>query len=250
MGVPEVVRGPPYFNAGLRISPDFLRISLALYGDCPLMMLGDSTGATGTIPVKSSFKPLLLDGLVWFGAGACGAAWGLTGPLLAGDLATLVIDGKWLSDSVRCTVLRRGMADPGLGPGDVDMLLSSGLTCEIPSAADGETWISGNDRRSGELLRELAAEDARLLPELSPISVKPNKRGRRPRRVVSWMESAAIATVRRGGDRTSGRTCSGNAMPCVIVPGSDLDPDEGECEGEWPTGGEEVGGLSDATDSG
>lgn len=67
--------------------------------------------------------------------------------------------------------------------------------------------------RSGELLRELAQELLALLAldELSGSSVNPKSFGLRPRRCVTVRLSACIMSGRRGGDRTSGRTCDGSA---------------------------------------
>jgi hypothetical protein len=55
-GVPFGAKGPPYFRAGLRISPDFFRMSLALYGD-GTMVDDEEDVSRGTMPVKSSFRP-------------------------------------------------------------------------------------------------------------------------------------------------------------------------------------------------
>jgi hypothetical protein len=61
-GVPFAARGPPYFNAGLRISPDFFRINRAEYGEGTDADCGPDSGAVelrGMIPVKSSLRPVL-----------------------------------------------------------------------------------------------------------------------------------------------------------------------------------------------
>lgn len=59
----------------------------------------------------------------------------------------------------------------------------------------------------GELCREVSRELLAELLELSGISVNPNNLGRRPLRGFICNESAAMAIVRLGGERTSGRTC-------------------------------------------
>ena len=53
-------RGPPYFNAGLRISPDFLRIKRAEYGEGIEADCGpeEPVELRGMIPVKSSLSPV------------------------------------------------------------------------------------------------------------------------------------------------------------------------------------------------
>jgi hypothetical protein len=91
-GVPLGARGPPYLSAGLRISPDFLRMSLALKGEGTIdeVVRGPSIGM---IPVKSSLRPF---------SRFRGGIWGW-----------LVVDEEameWmlLADSVR-TGRRRGM---------------------------------------------------------------------------------------------------------------------------------------------
>ena len=59
-GVPFGARGPPYFRAGLRISPDFFRMSLAEYGEGTTLDWASSGLLTGMIPVKSSLRPFSL----------------------------------------------------------------------------------------------------------------------------------------------------------------------------------------------
>lgn len=77
-------------------------------------------------------------------------------------------------------------------------------------------WVTSMDGRSGDGFREEAAE----LPELSGSSVKPNNLGRRPRCCAILSESVVISSARRGGDRTSGKTCNGKAieLAAVLVP--------------------------------
>ena len=79
-----------------------------------------------------------------------------------------------------------------------------------PRCVEGESsdWEITMDVRSGETFLDEAAES-----ELSGNSVKPNSLGRLPRFCVNRRESVAISKARRGGDRTSGRTCMGTGIP-------------------------------------
>ena len=150
----------------------------------------DSIGsARGTIPVKSSLRPFSLRR-----GGGCvivGAADARVAPTVR----------RSVSDRARCGV-RRGMKS---GPGA------------------GEAGKAGDPERSGDVCRELQAEELAEEPDPSCISVKPNKRGRRPLRCVSCKESAAMAMVRRGGERTSGSTCRGRGMVLEEPGGEGID---------------------------
>lgn len=215
-GVPFAARGPPYFKAGLRISPDFFRINRAEYGEGMDADCGPDRGAVelrGMIPVKSSLSPV-------FRRPWC------TGRSLSeaevtdsegGEMVEVVervlgvrgeAEAEWMmelsvvsdvSDRARMGE-RRGRklpGDPEAGP----MWADESSDCETAMGV-----------RSGETLRDEAAES----PELSGSSVKPNNLGRRPRCCAIRSESVAISSARRGGDLTSGRTCMGSGMPLVI----------------------------------
>lgn len=86
-----------------------------------------------------------------------------------------------------------------------------GINCDAgPGGAAGDV-MGGEPLRSGEFDREFATEELADDPE-SGISVKPNNFGLLPRFCVICNESAAMAIVRRGGDRTSGKTCRGTGI--------------------------------------
>jgi hypothetical protein len=81
----------------------------------------------------------------------------------------------------------------------------AGPRCVEGESSDCEMVM---ELRSGETFLEEAAES-----ELSGNSVNPNNLGRRPRFCAIRSESVAISSARRGGDRTSGKTCIGTGMP-------------------------------------
>ena len=226
-GVPLAASGPPYFRAGFKISPDFLRINLAEYGECITLFAMSPGELSGTIPVKSSFSPFsLLRGILGKGVVAVSALPALDVGNLLDDMAPVMVC-KLVSDLAR-TGCRRGMkSEPPPGAGGV---------------ASGET-IGESEPLSGDVWREPAREDPAEELDPSGISVKPNSLGRRPRRLVSCNESAAIAMVRLGGDRTSGKTCRGTGIvgkalvvgegegTCTV--GRVFDDSMGLAAGEW-----------------
>jgi hypothetical protein len=101
-----------------------------------------------------------------------------------------------------------------------------------PECAEGESSDCETAIRSGETFLEEAAES-----ELSGSSVNPNNLGRRPRFCAIRSESATMSIARRGGERTSGRTCMGNGIPLdtdLLMPtrGLPLGLPDGETRGD------------------
>jgi len=119
-GVPFAASGPPYFNAGFRISPDFLRINLAEYGEDTTLFDSSVGVLKGMMPVKSSFSPFsLLRGMLDRGVDFdCVSGFGLIGSSFFVDMAPVTVC-KLVSDLAR-TGCRRGIkSDPDPGAGGV-----------------------------------------------------------------------------------------------------------------------------------
>jgi len=119
IGVPLGASGPPYLRAGLRISPDFFRMSFALYGDV-LTLLARSLGELrGTIPVKSSFNAF---------SRRRGGTIGRDGAAALANVETVCKDA---SDRAR-TGCRRGMKLEGV-------------------VVDGPTMVEDDDAEEGDI---------------------------------------------------------------------------------------------------
>jgi hypothetical protein len=75
-GVPLAAKGPAYLSAGRKISPDFLRMSLAEYGDgmaADGVPVEDDDDPMGVMPVKSSLRPVLRLEVMWISPFELGA---------------------------------------------------------------------------------------------------------------------------------------------------------------------------------